>query len=237
MRYLAFDLETTGLDTTTCEIIEIGFALYDMNLGKMPIITRDFICLTKEPITSEIEGITGISPELQELVGVPLHEALVEFIQILDKYEVTHLVAHNGLDYDIPVISRAFQIEGLNVKLPPCIDTKIDLPFTRPFKSTSLVYLNAEHGFLNPFPHRALFDAMSCAKLLNMYPVEIVAQLSTSPMVTAVAQVTYDERDLARQAGYSWNAERKQWQKKLRKVLLEQERKLRKFQVKEISST
>lgn len=222
MHYIAFDLETTGLDTQNDEIIELGFALYDLAYTS-PVLMRSFFVIPKGPITQEITDITGITPNHVDCFGVPLDEAIYDLISIVSAYEVKYLVGHNALDFDYPMLKSNCERAGLEFPPINIVDTKVDLPFEKNPKSLSLIYLAAERGFVNPFPHRALFDAMTCAKLLSFYDIEKVLASSESPLVEIRADVRFEQRDLAKKAGYNWDPERKIWAKKVRQSRLVQE--------------
>src|SRR5208282_4762391 len=68
--------------------------------------------------------------------------------------------------------------------------------------STRLTYMAADHAFLNPFPHRAMFDVMTMLKILDNYDIGKVMELAKSPTVTVKAIVSFDQKDLARNRGY-----------------------------------
>ena len=49
-------------------------------------------------------------------------------------------------------------------------------------KTRSLPYLAADHGFLNPFPHRALFDVMTMIQIAGMYDINEILKYADSPI-------------------------------------------------------
>lgn len=53
------------------------------------------------------------------------------------------------------------------------VDTRTDLPVPLAGK---LKYLACERGFINPFPHRALFDVMTMLRILSEYDIERMAE-------------------------------------------------------------
>src|SRR5690606_9794451 len=96
----------------------------------------------------------------------------------------------------------------------PWIDTKCDIP--QKGKSSSLVYMAADHGFVNPFPHRALHDVFTMLKLAGHYDLDEALQLARSPYITLVAEVSFDDRDKAKSAGFHWDPKRKLWTQRVR---------------------
>jgi len=224
MKFLALDTETTGLDVTKDCIIELGYALYEID-NDAPIVVKSDFMVPKEDITKEVTDITGITADIIDRYAKQPDEVLLEFINFITDNNVDFYVAHNGLEYDIPILKNNCARHGLELPKLPVIDTKIDLPLKYKPKSTSLVYMAADHGFINPFPHRALTDAMTCMRLLNLYDKKNVLAISSTPMLEIRADVRYEQRDLAKKRGYNWDGDRKIWVKKIRKFFLDEERK------------
>lgn len=218
---VAFDLETTGLNTETDEIIELGYALYDLQ-NPAPLLMRSHLVVPKVPVNEEVTKITGIDNQMIQEYGETLDYVLRELFDIIVKYRATYYVAHNGLDYDIPMLKNHFSRAGVQYPNLKVIDTKVDLPLAYTPKSTSLVYMAADHGFINPFPHRALTDAMTCMRLLKQYDILKVIAITNTPMLEIRADVNYDRRELAKKAGFNWDAERKIWVKKVREYYLKE---------------
>lgn len=225
MKFVAFDYETTGLDTNTCEVIEAGMALYDTSLGLAPMLTRSFFVHPNEPISKEITQITGITQEMVNRFGVQADEATFEMYKLCNDHSVDFILGHNIFDYDVPIFNRYLELAGLKMEVPKIVDTMIDLIYERPPKASSLIYLAASEGkFVNPFPHRALFDALSSAKLfLDQHFQNIWDIASVSRICEIRADVSFNNRHLASQAGYRWDGDRKIWQKKIRKYNLSKE--------------
>ena len=216
------DLETTGLTIGKIGITEIGMILWDTSTRSL-LKAESFIVdpgkLTWEQGALETNSLT---PEICSQYGKPEFEAIIEFLKWMD--EADYIVAHNGLKFDRQVIRQKVQQYELkydNKKL--WIDTKCDLDI--PFgNSTRLTYLAADHGFLNPFPHRALFDTMTMLRVLDSYDINKVVEVARSPTLVVKALVTYDSRDLAKKRGYHWNPENKTWTMVVKECFLTKER-------------
>lgn len=230
MRLLAIDTETTGLDVQKDDIIELGYALYDSSKDA-PLLFRNHTLVPKNPVTEEVTKITGITQEHINEFGIQPDEAFVELLNVIEIYKVQFFVAHNGVDYDIPILKANFIRAGLIFVNLPCIDTKMDLPLAYTPKSTSLVYMAADHGFINPFPHRALTDAMSCMKLLKHYNLDIVVAKASTPVVEIRADVRFENRDLAKKRMFNWDGERKIWVKRIRQYDLKEEKEKANFPI------
>ena len=94
--------------------------------------------------------------------------------------------------------------------------TCTDPPYPPRMKHRSLIYLAAEHGFLNPFSHRAVTDVLSMLKVLSHYDIEQILTQAQSPTLEVTALVSYEERNRAKEAGFRWNGEQKKWQKRIK---------------------
>jgi DNA polymerase-3 subunit epsilon len=236
MRFLALDTETTGLDVNTCEVIELGFALYDTELShEAPVIMRSHLILTKESLSKDIIEITGIKPQTLECFGVHPEEAFLDLVNVINTYRPQFIVGHNIIDYDLPIVKRYLDFLKPHAQIEvfsSIVDTRVDLPHEAPPKNNSLIFLCADKAeFLNPFPHRALTDAMACMKLLFKFPLEKVTQAASSPLVEIRADVSFHNKDLAKKAGYNWDGDRKIWVKKIREINLFEENKKYSFPV------
>ena len=87
-----------------------------------------------------------------------------------------------------------------------------DLPLPEDLKTRKLSHLAADHGFLNPFPHRALFDALTSLRLLSSYPLEEVIRYAGAPAVTLVAwNLPFERKDEAKNAGFQWDPAARRW--------------------------
>jgi hypothetical protein len=103
------------------------------------------------------------------------------------------------------------------------IDTLEDIPYpARIGENRTLIYLCAVHGFLNPFSHRAVHDAMAAAKLLRCYPLDDVVRRSRAPRIRLMAWgLPYDRREEAKTLRFHWDPARKVWFKEIREYELD----------------
>lgn len=105
--YSVVDIETTGLDTRTAEIIEL--ALYAQRNGKT--LQGAFLAQRqgRQGLPAEIITLTGISDAMLEQEGQPLPQILGS----LSVLAGAPIVGHNILRYDAPVISRHLKALGM----------------------------------------------------------------------------------------------------------------------------
>lgn len=154
MNFLVIDLETTGLDPTADEIIEIGAVkIVDGRISD----TLQTLVKPGQPVPDEVVDLTGISNEM--LTTAP---SLNEAIARLNEFAAGdfYWVAHN----------KNFEAGFLNSLLDrplAWLDTidlaKILLPFNRYFR---LGFLLEQFAIKHNELHRALADAQGTAELL-----------------------------------------------------------------------
>jgi DNA polymerase III subunit epsilon len=215
---LGLDLETTGLEAGTCNIIEVGAVLWDWS-RKTPLRVVSELVECHEPLPAEITELTGIADTDLRRWGVPLVTALTKLQETARDAE--YVVAHNGINFDRLFLERAWSAIPQTRFDLEWIDTCHDLPLPKNLQTRKLSYLAAEMGFLNPFAHRSVFDVLTMLKVLSHYPPEDVLRLQKSPLRRLVAQVSYDERDKAKAHGFRWDPQRRYWYLEGKECLLE----------------
>lgn len=217
------DFETTGLKIGVVSVTEVGLVLWDTDL-RSPVKLAGFLVDPGPNAVWEpgVEKINGITPELCAKYGMPDEKAIRQLLFWYQNADAA--VAHNGLEFDRLVLKYWAEKYGLDWQPNKLwIDTKCDLDIPAR-NSTRLVYMAADHQFLNPFPHRAVFDVMTMMKILDNYDINEVVKVSMSPTLVVKAIVNYDTRDLAKNRGFHWKAEEKQWTMVVKECHLERER-------------
>lgn len=235
MILLGLDFETSSPDPETCDITEAGWVAYDTLYGPVPILSGTFLNRDVEHIEPEAERITGISVEKCKKYGIQRKVIKDVFSADILKLEPDFLVAHNAHSFDRIIFDRIHEKTFGKI---PWIDTMEDLPEETYEKcgTRKLSWMAAELGFINPFPHAALPDVMTMMKLLFMHDLDEVIALSKIPMVTIAADVTFQQKDLAKKRGYYWQNIRgreypKKWVKRMKKDKVEVEQKEAPFSV------
>ncbi|MGH7703305.1 MAG: UvrD-helicase domain-containing protein, partial [Gemmatimonadales bacterium] len=152
--YVSFDLETTSDDTSTCEIVEIGAA----RVRNGEVVDRfHSLVRPRGPISEEARRVHGHSDE--DVRGAPAFEQVwPRFLEFVGR---TLLVAHNGQEFDVPVLRRlAANLRGLDDLL--FYDT---LPLARSVCRGSAKLPDLAHRFGIPAgrEHHALDDAITLA--------------------------------------------------------------------------
>ena len=158
--FIVADLETTGLDPTACEILELAAVLSD-STGR---IVSEFSALVrvKKPVPTFITELTGISQLDVDQHGRPLQEALSSFRTFLGDRPVFF---HNA-PFDIAFIERATLQCGLpftNVVYDTLPIARAAWPGMRSHKLETLAKIIDDA----PAPsHRALADTKTALAVL-----------------------------------------------------------------------
>lgn len=155
--YIAFDLETTGLNPQENEIIEIG--ALKVREGKVVDRFMEFIH-PLSPISSAISELTGITNDMVATAR-SCEQVIPDF---LDFCEDDVLIGHNVMfDYSFTKCSASkcglpFEKNGLDT-------LKIARKVHKDFPSKSLGALCDYYHIENKSAHRAYHDALATAKL------------------------------------------------------------------------
>lgn len=155
--YIAFDVETTGLDPQENEIIEIG-ALKVRN-GKVAERFMEFIH-PLSPISPAITALTGITDEMVSDAR-PRCQVVSDFLVFC---EDDVLIGHNvSFDYSFMKCSAAK--DGLPFEKMGIDTLKIAKKVHQDLESKSLGSLCDYYHIENKSAHRAYHDALATAKL------------------------------------------------------------------------
>ncbi len=196
-KILILDTETTGLDENRDEIIEIGCILFHIT-SKSVLSQVSFLF----PVSSnEAEHINGISAEVTN-IKQPWEDALNFFLKLVDCADL--IVAHNvGFDKKwfgkgrLPKLEKKWvcSLEDINwsfqknLKNRPSV-TDLALSFSIPVWSL----------------HRALSDCFYISEVFKKCDnLEELLMKATEPRFLYKALVSYEERSLAKKAGFRWN--------------------------------
>ncbi|AGX89099.1 PolC-type DNA polymerase III [Mycoplasma parvum] len=115
--YSIFDIETTGLNPLFDEIIEIYILKY--SFGTVIENYHSYIkCNTK--LSKEIIELTHITEEQLNSLGRDKKEVLKE---VSDFVAGTILMAHNGIEFDLPFLNSELRKSDLEILNNPILDT------------------------------------------------------------------------------------------------------------------
>jgi DNA polymerase-3 subunit epsilon len=199
---LLIDCETTGTDPSKDELCEIGAILFSVEY-KAVIQQLSFLLPVKANPAKKINGIPVGLTNSTLLSG---NEAMLAALSWM-AYQADACVAHNA-DFD-----RQW-VPSLLLERPwICTCHGISWPNLRP--SPSLATLALAYGVPVWAAHRALTDCIYLAQVFERDP-ELEAHIEEGllPQVLVNACVSFDEKDLAKEAGFRWMPEIRQWQRK-----------------------
>jgi len=108
MKYVYFDLETTGLSTKSCKIIQIGAICGDQCF--------ETLVNPEEKLSAKIVELTGITQDSVDKCDISLRQAMGDLLTFLGSVgagERVRLVAYNGFAFDSRFIYHALQTTHL----------------------------------------------------------------------------------------------------------------------------
>ena len=205
---LIVDTETTGLQPDTDRVIEVGAILYSIKHATAIVSYSSLIQAEENPA----EAVNRIPAAALSAWGANPDSAWGVVSDLASHADA--ILAHNA-EFD-----RAF-VPGILRDALPWICTKSDIAWPKATKpELSLVPLALEHDLGVAVAHRGLADCDLIARLLTRTAElghDLVALLERGlrPKVTLMACVSYEDREQAKQAGFHWNAGRKQWLRRM----------------------
>lgn len=154
MKYVVFDIETTGLDTRYDRIVEIGAVKVEDGevIGEFSMLMNPGVNIP--PSVTAINNITNEMVADQPLPGVVLYK-FHEFIK-----DVDYLVGHNAKRFDYPFLESEFDRHFVKYDPFKIKDTVfVGRSNLRGLRSYSLAALCRVFNIKNEDAHRALSDA------------------------------------------------------------------------------
>ena len=208
------DTETTGLDTASAEIIEIGYMLIEVDdNGKFYDVVKRFNQLQQpsEPLPAKITEVTGLTDA--DLAG-----HAIDWDQVnADLASVSLIVAHNA-GFDRKMMERYSPV--CVEKLWGCSINDIDwASMGQGIRNQEWLVYNVANCHYNA--HRAIDDVNALSLLLSRHNPEtgeyLFKQLNENAqhdlkLIKATGS-DFSEKDALKQAGYRWNGDDRVWAK------------------------
>jgi DNA polymerase III subunit epsilon len=207
------DFEATGINPQEDRVIEVGAVLFDWDT-KQPIRMVSELVLSDVSITEEITQITGITESDLHRFGVTEDCAMTRLYEAIDRAD--YVMAHFGTEFDRPLYQSWAKRIDWPERPEPWLDSAIDIVYPARIKTRNLRHLAAEHGFLNPFSHRAVFDVLTMLQIASQYDLEAIIKRAAEPIIYFEAVVKYEHKDKAKERGYRWHAPTKKWWKSMK---------------------
>ncbi|MHB8634285.1 MAG: 3'-5' exonuclease [Thermoplasmatota archaeon] len=179
-RWVAFDLETTGVQTERDRIFEFCFMELDGDLGEVSRWTE--LVNPGIPIPDEVVALVGLTAaDLAAVAAAPPFGQWAARIQRL--VENATLVGHNAARFDIPLLHQELRRAGQPGLLPntPCIDTHALETFVNSHSLAASYRRYTGHDLAGA--HRSTTDTAACVELLRRqrtaHPKELGGALDT----------------------------------------------------------
>ena len=230
-KLLIIDTETTSVKDDS-QVCEISATLYNVSKNVRECGAIASVSFLSSVETNEAEHINGITPELSQ-VGFdnsPLFGySLKYFTSLLQRS--SYLVAFNA-NFDkeqIKKYSKRYYGETHPIAYSGqwlCAMNDFDWGYPNKSKkgTFSLINLALQQGIGVSTAHRAGDDVRLLVEVFNRNKQNLTELLdlailhSESPTIVIQANVNYNNKDLAKDAGFSWNAEgyERAWTKKIK---------------------
>lgn len=236
MKVLGFDVETTGLDTASEFIIEVGAVLFDVDADGVwtPLkVESRLIYEQSYPQLSElIEGLTGITDKNLKSGGI----GFIKAMGIVDELAMqAELVCAHNAQFDFAMLdsqAKRFKV-GLHMLEMSWICSINDLESNASKTCKRLSHLALDYGVVvDPnVLHRAADDVTLMGRMLtaakaDAWKMHIYAE---TPEVTFIAQVPGPWVDggkgtaAAKAVGYRFDPADKKWKKKVKETKAHEE--------------
>ena len=219
---LGTDFETSGLNAASDRIIEVGAVLYDWEARTPLQLLSSFVYQACE-LPEEITKITGITREMISRYGHSEDDVMRRLDELLGLAD--YAMAHSATsDFDKGFYDHSCIRIGIGIREILWANTAVDIVYPEQITTRNLQYLAAEHGFVNPFRHRAVFDVLTMLDIASRYNLDAIITRAREPMVYVQALVSYDDRELAKARGYWWHPKLKIWWKPMKTSDFEKEK-------------
>lgn len=247
MKILLIDFESTGVDTSTARITEIGAMLVDEKFEPLDVGISELVWETGYPaLTEEVTKVTGITQDMLNKDAITPEEAFADLDLVADGCDFA--IAYNRA-YDENLL-RAELARGAYTMLPglnqlmqvPWLCAMQDIESNYAFKSWKQMHVALDYGItVNPkLLHRAIGDVELMRQILvaSNTSVEEMLAFQKDPWVYLAISCKapwLDEGKSTQEAkglGYSWEAARgdfsgvkfsKAWVKRVKSKHVQQE--------------
>lgn len=213
VRVLIVDTETTGLELSQAELIEVGAILVevDRDSGQLGKVLGQFAGLEQpsKPIAAESTAIHGITDEMvkDQRFDESAFQALCDGVDLF--------VAHNAA-FDRPFMQRRFP--WLEPTVWAC--SFRELPWKQEgYSGQKLEYLLSDCGYFHS-AHRAVEDCNALLHVLSKplkssknMPMAVLFESANAAMYQIAAlKAPFEKKDMLRARGFRWNSEDRVWE-------------------------
>jgi len=211
-RAMVLDVETTGFDYETCEVIELAMVsfMFNPDTGEVADVFEpiDMFQQPSKPIPQEITNLTGITDEM--VAGKSLDKEL-----IISEFEKAGLIIAHNAGFDRPFVEKTIpEIDG---KAWGC--SWKEVPWSdKGFECKKLGCLLKNKGELFFGAHRADEDCLALLHILatpfddGTLPLKYLRESAAAGTVHVIAwDSPFATKDLLKERKYRWEPARKVW--------------------------
>ena len=204
------DTETTGLDPAKGQVLEIAVILYHIPTRSI-LAQASILCYAEDNAAYEINRI---EVDALKKIEAGLQVAGFQMVRsMLAKADA--IVAHNA-EFDKKWMATLVDFQDLIInKQWICTRNDVIWPIRKGIP-LNLIHICADLGVPIINAHRALSD---CSMLLGaiecIEDIEFFLDKSGKGRVVYHANISYDKRQLVKEAGFMWDNEKKVWFAKL----------------------
>ena len=162
-KYIAFDIETTGLSPTEDRIIEVGAAIFEN--GEVTATYSSLVNAGRR-ISSRVTAINNITNDM--IVSAPTEDEVYEkLVQFLDNALTEQVIvcAYNA-KFDMDFLSESLMRHGYNAQINYVDVLSLTRNVVNGLDNYKQGTVATHFGFDNKNTHRALPDAEVCGKIL-----------------------------------------------------------------------
>lgn len=168
LRVLGVDFESTGIDTKSARITEIGAVLWS---GDTYEKQDSYSALVYEPtylpLSEEVRRVTGLTDIELQTKGIPPREALTQLIKLIEQADF--VIAHNKA-FDETLFLAECARQSITPPTIPWHCSIEDIEYPEYYRCKKLSHLALDHGIIvDPAKlHRAIGDVDLLGDLLRV---------------------------------------------------------------------
>ena len=168
-RYCFIDVETTGLDPTEHEIIEIALIRTDGQFSILDKYETKILPRHIETASKKALEINGYDPDVWEAEAVSLEEALETIDELLEDA----IPAGQNTQFDLGFLKAAYrslerEVSWYNYHSLDTASLAVPLMMSGKIKGLSLRRVCAYLGVINQAPHRAYGDVLATMRVAQI---------------------------------------------------------------------
>jgi DNA polymerase-3 subunit epsilon len=192
-------------------VVEVAVCLYNLELG-CPLVC--FSSLVRAE-SNDAENINRIP--VAALVDAPPPEGV--WTKVAGYIAAAHYVAAHRAEFDRGFVEPAVRSAGYTIATT-WVCTKTDFDWPGVGRGDHLTHLALAYGLGVASAHRAMADVDAMARILSRvhemgHPLVDLFKRAARPKKRFVAMVPYEQRQLAKDAGFLWNDKARQWERSM----------------------